>query len=245
MPTNIRRFVSGVQNGNVGFNQIRNQAAASKAFYYDCLNDIQRQGETQRDYEARLTKQESFFDHIRSYDGYHVRLGSVSGQKRIRQKQVDVLLAVDMLSHAFHRNMERAVLVAGDLDFRPIIDAVIHHGIYVQVWYDPMHAARDLYLEADAAREMHVSGWYGWSTEEFQKAHPVPTARLGGPLPGCSRHRNGRVNGQLVELYECGQDWMIYAPSWNSTQDLCVTFPRDLPFLEKYFSMMYGRIEWT
>ena len=41
-------------------------------------------------------------------------------RKKLRQKKVDVLLAVEALDHAFRGNMSRAYLIAGDLDFAPL-----------------------------------------------------------------------------------------------------------------------------
>ena len=37
------------------------------------------------------------------------------------------MIAVDMLTHPFDRNMERATLLAGDLDFKPLLDALVNN----------------------------------------------------------------------------------------------------------------------
>lgn len=40
------------------------------------------------------------------------------------QKGVDVLLAVDVLQHAYRGSMDRADLITSDLDFVPLFDAL-------------------------------------------------------------------------------------------------------------------------
>jgi uncharacterized LabA/DUF88 family protein len=78
--------------------------------------------ETDSAFDFRVKKQTDEFNAIRSLPGFHVRLGTLSGTgKRLRQKEVDVQLAVDMLTQAFAKNMNRATLIAGDLDFRPVV----------------------------------------------------------------------------------------------------------------------------
>jgi uncharacterized LabA/DUF88 family protein len=50
-------------------------------------------------------------------------------------KQVDISLAVDMLSHAHRGNYDAAVLVAGDEDYVPLFDAVAAAGCRVFLWF--------------------------------------------------------------------------------------------------------------
>lgn len=51
-----------------------------------------------------------------------------------RSKRVDITLATDMLLHATRNNYDIAVLVAGDDDYVPLIDAVQAEGRGVHVW---------------------------------------------------------------------------------------------------------------
>jgi uncharacterized LabA/DUF88 family protein len=53
-----------------------------------------------------------------------VRQGWLSPGKKRQQKEVDVLLAVDMLTRSFYKNMTKAVLLAGDRDFKPVVEVV-------------------------------------------------------------------------------------------------------------------------
>jgi uncharacterized LabA/DUF88 family protein len=50
-------------------------------------------------------------------------------------KRVDISLATDMLLHASRKNYEVAVLVAGDEDYVPLIEAVKLEGRRVLLWF--------------------------------------------------------------------------------------------------------------
>jgi NYN domain-containing protein len=50
-------------------------------------------------------------------------------------KRVDISLAADMLTHASRRNYEIAILVAGDEDYVPLVEAVKIEGRRVFVWF--------------------------------------------------------------------------------------------------------------
>lgn len=52
-----------------------------------------------------------------------------------RSKRVDITLATDMLTHAHRKNYDVAVLVAGDEDYVPLVDAVKREGQQVVVWF--------------------------------------------------------------------------------------------------------------
>lgn len=68
---------------------------------------------------------------------------------RQRSKRVDISLATDMLLHAFRRNYETAVLVAGDEDYVPLVEAVKYTGCRVFVWFLDNGMSDSLRLAAD------------------------------------------------------------------------------------------------
>lgn len=218
-----------------------------RVFYYDCLNDIRKDGESEVDFAKRVEGQQAVFDAIQSLEGFHVRLGSVSGaRKKLRQKKVDVLLAVEALDHAFRGNMSRACLIAGDLDFAPLVDSLIRLGTYTQVLYSRKSAARELYKAADIGQPITFNQVYSWSTPEFRKHHPIPLATANDSLPaGVARTliKSGTVNGSAISLYKTGNDYLLYSPRFD-LYSLIVRFPGQ-DFLEKYFSINYGSITWN
>jgi uncharacterized LabA/DUF88 family protein len=54
--------------------------------------------------------------------------------KKLRSKKVDITLSTDMLLHAARKHYDIAVLITGDADFIPLIEAVQGEGARVLVW---------------------------------------------------------------------------------------------------------------
>ena len=70
-----------------------------------------------------------------------------------RSKQVDISLATDMLLHASRKNYDVALLVAGDEDYIPLVQAVQSEGCKVNCWFvkegisDKLIKACDFYYD--------------------------------------------------------------------------------------------------
>jgi hypothetical protein len=210
----------------------------AKGFYYDCL-DEQRSDEQIADYEIRKKGLEDTFNQIREIPGFHVRLGTLAGR---RQKEVDVALAVDMLTHAFYKNMSRAVLIAGDLDFRPLVDSLVRLGTYVEVASAKSNTAKPLQWAADWHRELTFDILYGWTTEEFRQLHPIPQRRNTpeGWVPnGWEAQREGRFHGEQAYLVRIGGEWGIQFRA-SATSPIEVISSRDRQVLERYFETVCG-----
>ncbi|MBS7648435.1 NYN domain-containing protein [Candidatus Bathyarchaeota archaeon] len=80
-------------------------------YYYDTIVDETEQEKRQ--------EQNSFFSIIRSMPLCTVRLGQlIKTEEGYRQKGVDILMAIDMLSKAYENQYDITILLAGDGDFR-------------------------------------------------------------------------------------------------------------------------------
>lgn len=124
----------------------------SKIFLYDAVS-VREPNEPESTYLARIRVQQDMLDAAAQVHGVHVYEGTAHRrQKRLEQKKVDVMIAVDMLTHTFRRNMGRATLLTGDGDFQPLIDALVHDGMFVTIWYPRGHASNDLLRAADSRR---------------------------------------------------------------------------------------------
>lgn len=131
-----------------------------RCYYYYCPPYMSQ--EPTDDERKRMEAHEEFFQEIESLDRWSMRLGKLQkrwdGKKEVyEQKRVDVLLSVDMVRHAAAGHIQHAVLVAGDSDFIPAVEAAKEHGVTVSLWcgnYNTAH--RDLIALAD---EVHVFDW--------------------------------------------------------------------------------------
>jgi uncharacterized LabA/DUF88 family protein len=152
----------------------------TKVFYYDAL-PVKEQNESEQAYELRIKPQEDLLNYIRSFDRYHVYEGDARRRQRrgLEQKKVDVMIAVDMLTHSFRRNMHRATLLTGDLDFKPLVDALVQDGMFVTLWYPPNATSRELITAADARMRFDIQNAYGCATEAFRKKFTMPQGVCG------------------------------------------------------------------
>jgi len=113
-----------------------------RAYYYNALpslkdldniKDEQERQNIKQKMDEIIKKNEPKFDAIRSLDMFDVRLGRLVYSKNgePRQKGVDSLIAIDMLSKAFRKDCDEAVLLAGDSDFVEVVKAVKDAGVKV------------------------------------------------------------------------------------------------------------------
>lgn len=110
----------------------------------------------------RMEEHEIFMKEIKSIKRWAVRLGKLQrrwdGYKEYyEQKRVDVLLSVDMVRHAAAGHIQHVILVAGDSDFIPAVEAAQESGATVSLWCgDEKTVHKDL---VDLADIVHRFDW--------------------------------------------------------------------------------------
>lgn len=122
------------------------------------------------------------------------------------QKEVDILIAVDMLTHTHRKNMHRLTFISGDQDFAPLVEAVVRDGMYVELLYPEGHTAKDLKDFADHARPMDVDFMHSISAEEFRSRHKLPVRQS---LPN-------NLNWGDFHLGDCLHDGEPIAKVWRT-----------------------------
>jgi len=88
-----------------------------RVYYYDAIVEPS---------DEKHEEQKKYFDEIRKTPFFQVRLGrSVKTEKdTYRQKGVDILMSVDMLTKAHQNHYDIAVLVGGDDDLVDLVKAI-------------------------------------------------------------------------------------------------------------------------
>ncbi len=179
----------------------------------------------------------------------HVRLGTLKQRqqgRRVTQKEVDVTIAVDMFKHGTSRVIEKAVLVTGDLDFRPVVESLVQVGVVVELEYDPLVTAAELQQAADIRRPPDVDTWVRCCTPAFQKKHPMPH-RFAGHRPAniWRQITTGTCDGREARVWETINSLdALETEGYDEVNDmsLFVEGP-DLAFLlEKYVPTAVGKI---
>lgn len=131
-----------------------------RCYYYYCPPYMSQ--EPTDDELKRMEVHKSFVSELQSLGRWAVRLGKLQkrweGQREVyEQKRVDVLLSVDMVRHAAAGHIQHAVLVAGDSDFVPAVEAAKEHGVTVSLWCGQAKTVhKDLIALAD---EVYAFDW--------------------------------------------------------------------------------------
>ncbi len=219
-----------------------------KCFYYDC-DPPRRANESPDDYQLRIDTQRQFYKSLRAIDGWHVFEGVIKGSGRTaRQKQIDIQIAVDMMAHSHRRNMDEITFIAGDEDFKPLIDALVREGTYVRLWYEQRSASEDLVAAADARRRFNAYEIHSLLSGAFRAAHPMPHRYSGAPLDVAEATLLERGGGTIsdIKLWRLpDQSYRItFADALNQGNWMHMSHP-DRAILKLAFESLEGTTEWT
>ncbi|MGD1703513.1 NYN domain-containing protein [Dapis sp. BLCC M229] len=247
-------FGNDVGDGrDIDFAAIKSRFNARKVFYYDCLDEIHNKNEKEEDFKARVSQQKDDFNQIRSLEGYHVKLGTLVGNpNNKRQKEVDVLLTVDMMNHTIRNNMTNAVLIAGDRDFKPVVESLVTMGMYVKIASEPRSTSPELRYAADDYIPLLFENYYSWSSPELKKKYPTPKIDQAGGGDTPQRYRpsdakflkQGKVNGYKAELFQKDSQFILFFEKIEGGWTLKLSF-NSQERLELYYFLKYGKkIEW-
>lgn len=156
-----------------------------KVFFYDAI-PVQGHNESGHDYDARVAGKRAELASMERETAYHVRTGDAITRRRRgnEQKMVDVQLAVDALLMASRGLFSKATFITGDLDFRPLISALVDMGIDVHLRYPEGETNEHLLAAADYAYPIDVTFFRDALTEEFRRNNPLPSAYFGAPPHG-------------------------------------------------------------
>ncbi|MYE47058.1 MAG: NYN domain-containing protein [Chloroflexi bacterium] len=218
----------------------------TRCFYYDCLPAQSANGESVTN-DARLERQREQLSEIRSLHGWHVVEGVMAGTgNRARQKQVDVHIAVDLLTHSYRKNMHRAAFIAGDQDFKPLVEAVVRDGMLIEIWFERSSASRDLLDAADGRKPLDLYEFYRYLERPFKDAHPLPKRWVNESwrVMAGELQRSGECREGSVDLYCHGGEYTIVGPSQGGGgRYRCMGYD-NLDLLERVFASQFGEITW-
>ena len=161
-----------------GMLDTRFAAHVIRIYYYDGIASIKDVNnlnqETEEDMQVirsagdmlsdKEQKQEEYVQKIKDLELYEVRLGrhvlstagGIENKKNWgwRQKGVDSLIAIDMITKGFEGQYNTAILLAGDADFVEIVNSVKNLGANVVGAFFPSHISQDLEFSLDKKIEL-------------------------------------------------------------------------------------------
>ncbi|WP_176223020.1 NYN domain-containing protein [Aurantimonas sp. 22II-16-19i] len=148
-----------------------------KVFYYDAV-PVQRADEDENAYAVRVRPKRDELSAIEREPACHVRTGDMKHRKTRgnEQKMVDVQLAVDAMNAASKGLFSSLTLVTGDLDFKPLIAALVDMGVDVTLHFPPGHTSEDLIAAADNAIPIDINTAKEYISLNSSQRRSVPTA---------------------------------------------------------------------
>ena len=213
----------------------------SKVFYYDSL-PVKNDSELEDEFNIRVQSTVDFFTKLSLLDGYHVYEGTARRRRRrIEQKKVDIMIAVDMLNHSFRRNMAKATLLTADLDFKPLVDALVDNGMFISLWYPINKTNQELIQSADTSRKLDLSTIYEYSTVDFQKSHFIPKGKdiMGKDLFNVTKIEDLKnkfgIKGELYEANDRPIYYLLFPTYFNPKANTHLEFG-NVEKLKEYFN---------
>ncbi|MFB2563665.1 NYN domain-containing protein [Rhizobium sp. IMFF44] len=226
-----KRLFAG-QKFEIDYRKLR--GSYTKAFLYDAV-PVKKSDESDDDYRERTKSINEELSAASRVDGLHVYTGDARWRRNRgnEQKKVDILIAVDMLTHAFRRNMDSAFLLTGDLDFKPLLDALGREGMYTTLLYPPGHTNEELINAADAAHPITMTMLFGWLKSSSQQHFQIPKtstlqvyneAQFGHSLGSWETYAGGKV-----QLFRRRNEYVVIHPTANGS---CITAWGDYEMLK-------------
>lgn len=140
-----------------GYSPTMNSVFTRRMYFYDAIDPAS--GTTDPDVER-------YWNAIERLHDTEVRFGTIRGRPR-RQKEVDILLAVDMLVGSFNKLFDVAVLVSGDEDFVPLVIEVRRRGVSVVVAGVSCTTSSELLRVADRYIDLSEQGCWAFTKNQI------------------------------------------------------------------------------
>lgn len=134
-----------VDIGKLG-DELAGQIERLRTYFYHCMPYTSNPS-TQEE-RNRLAAMDSFISVLKRLPRLQVRLGKLQRIGNLfKQKRVDIWMAVDLVRMSASRQIDKAIIITGDSDMVPAIEAAKDSGVVVVLYYSP-NARHDELLQA-------------------------------------------------------------------------------------------------
>jgi len=124
-----------------------------RTYYYHCM-PFQSDPPTTEE-RNRFASMDTFIFNLKKLPRFQFRQGKL--QKigtEYKQKRVDIWMAVDLVRMSSNKQIEKAILVTGDSDLVPAIEAARDEGVVVVLFYSPNSRHDELLQACDERYEI-------------------------------------------------------------------------------------------
>jgi uncharacterized LabA/DUF88 family protein len=124
-----------------------------RTYYYHCM-PFQSNPPTPEE-RVRFASMDAFISKLKKLPRFQFRQGKlqrIGGE--YKQKRVDIWMAVDLVRMSSNKQIEQAIIVTGDSDLVPAIEAARDEGIVVVLYYSPNARHDELLQTCDERYEI-------------------------------------------------------------------------------------------
>ena len=216
--------------GKLDFERIKEEFQADRNFYFDAADDINK------------------FRDLQQSD-WVVELGYVSSGRNRRQKEVDILMALRMISYAHKAKMNNVILLAGDGDFRPLAHELVKLDVDVKIVGDKKSINTQLLGEATSKLFIDIDYYYKWTKENIKATKPlekIKNIELGqhqSPINPIST-KKGTFDGDSITLIEKWENYFALVRSPQISEKFLWLECDNKEDLQTYFTLKFGEINW-
>lgn len=133
-----------------------------RAYYYNC-KCLMSEKPTEEEF-SHQNRQEKFFYKLQTFPQFECKFGMLEwrpredGTPKPVQKQVDVMMALDIAKLSWKHLITKASIISGDSDLIPAIQLAKDEGVVVELFYLYGTASREILQTVDIATEI-TSDW--------------------------------------------------------------------------------------
>ena len=118
-----------------------------RTYYYHCRSLSKSEGGRSEEIRNKMNK---FFSGLEKIPKFELKFGELKIYNGVpKQKGVDVQLSVDLVRLSCRRHIQKAIVVAGDQDFKPAVQAAKDAGVLVKLIYFPQSISDELLKTCD------------------------------------------------------------------------------------------------
>lgn len=128
-----------------------------RTYFYDCM-PYQSEPPTE-DERIRYGNYCKFREIVENLPRFQMRFGKLSKNRDglFEQKRVDILMAVELVRLSWSHQIGYAIIVSGDSDFVPAIEAAKDAGVITTLYYSKKSVHNELLSAVDEKYEMNQS----------------------------------------------------------------------------------------
>jgi uncharacterized LabA/DUF88 family protein len=134
-------------------NELAQSVERLRTYYYNCM-PYQSNPPTE-DEKRRYAAMARFIDALKRLPRFEFRQGKLAKREAgFEQKRVDIWMAVDLVRLSFSHQITKAILVTGDSDLVPAIEAAKDAGGVVELYFSRRAVHQELLQAADERFEI-------------------------------------------------------------------------------------------